>query len=164
MRPGGAFVDIGAHACLLSMVADALVGLPGLASRSSRPSTGLRSDGQCAGERVDQFQGINAAIGDQTTLARFSSVMAAHSGIAHLDSEGDVSVLQINLDEHAALVAALIGDRPVMMKIDVEGAEVLVTHGMQALLRNPKVETMIAAVSTNQLARFGARDHYNDFL
>jgi hypothetical protein len=60
---------------------------------------------------------------------------------------------------------ALIGDRSVLMKIDVEGAEVRVARGMKRFLQNRKIEKVVVEVSSSQLAGFGAtpRDLYREF-
>lgn len=188
IRPGMAFFDIGANAGLFSMVAGQRLGADGRIV-AFEPSLPIFRDlvGNAVANRLTGFFPFNAAIGRETGTVRFSAGAEGHSGGAHLDEQGGgVTVAQIDFVSLWPLIGEIIGQRPVMIKIDVEGAEDIVLGAIAPLLESGQVETCIVEIDATHLRRFGAtpadvyarmaaaglapqvglgaRDHYNEIF
>jgi FkbM family methyltransferase len=156
LEPGMAFIDIGANAGLFSMVACGKVGETG-AVLAFEPSLKTYRDmiENATLNGVQNFYPFNAAIGNATKIARFSSGKTGHSGSAHLDNRGDNSVLQMHFDDLDSLFGSIIGDRATLIKIDVEGAEAHVLESVKGFVQKPQVRKIIAEIDSDNLARFG---------
>lgn len=159
LKPGMAFIDIGANAGVFSLVASKMVGEGGVVL-SFEPSLDVFRDlvNNAAVNRTRNLFPFNMAVGGETTLARFSTGETSHSGIGHLSENGDVSTLQIQFDAFPKLFDTLIGDRDTVIKIDVEGAEGHVVSSLRAFLRRPQVKTVITEIDPTYLERFGHSD------
>lgn len=156
MTSGMAFIDIGANAGLFSMVAGSRVG-PSGAVVAFEPSIRIFRDlvDNAVMNGLANFYPINAAIGSSLGLARFASDETRHSGGGHLDAEGTVQVLQVDGFVYGPILHTLIGDRPTVIKIDVEGAEDLVVGALHDLLARHQVQKVIAEIDPRYLERFG---------
>lgn len=187
LTPGMAFLDIGANAGLFSMVAGARVGQQG-AVIAFEPALQVYRDlvGNAAVNALPAFYPFNAAIGDTTKIARFASGGAGHSGVGHLDGQGDLSVLQVCAGDLNPIISQIVGDRRTVVKIDVEGAEELVIDSVAIWLAQPAVEKVIVEIDPKFLGRFdssapslyekmgslgfrglrglGAAEHYNEIF
>lgn len=156
LEPGMAFVDIGANAGLFSMVAGLRVGADG-AVLAFEPSPEIFAD-LVDNSRLNElrnFYPFNAAVGDALGIARFSRPSPTHSGGAHLDPAGAMTVPVISFEVMMPLFEALIGERRTVIKIDVEGAEELVTSSIEKILSKRQVECCIVEIDNNHLSRFG---------
>lgn len=157
LRPGMAFLDVGANAGLFSMVAaHALKGSgPVLAFEPSlRSYCNLVHNAELNG--IGNFYPFRAAIGDNDLLATFSEGSEKHSGKAHLDPSGSATVLQSAFSTLLPLVDAIVGDRECLIKIDVEGAEGAVVNSMLEFISRPQVRKVIVEVDDEYLRRFGS--------
>lgn len=159
LKPGMAFIDIGANAGLFSLVASPIVGEDGVVL-AFEPSLDVFRDlvNNAAVNHTRNLFPFNMAVGPTTTVARFASGKTSHSGIGHLSETGDIATLQIQFDALGNLFDTLIGDRPTVIKIDVEGAEGHVVSSLRAFLRRPQVRTVIAEIDPAYLKRFGHND------
>jgi len=157
LQPGMAFLDIGANAGLFSLVASGKVGPTGIvvAFEPSLKIFGHLIENAVA-NGLQNFFAFNAALGDATKIARFSAGNASHSGMAHLDDRGEISVLQIQFDRLAGLFDTLIGDREACLKIDVEGAECHVIDSIKNFIARPQVKKIIVEIDPKYLARSGS--------
>lgn len=158
LKPGMAFVDVGANIGLFSLVASERVGSTGvvLAFEPSFPLfKGLVENADL--NRVRNLYPFNAAMGSSVGIVRFSAGKENHSGVGRLNPEGDSSVLQVDLSSMLTVVDAVIGDREITIKIDVEGAECIVVQSMQQLIVRPQVRTIIVEINATHLAKFGAK-------
>ncbi|WP_119462847.1 FkbM family methyltransferase [Rhodospirillaceae bacterium SYSU D60014] len=156
LEPGMAFVDIGANAGLFSMVACAKVGETGAVvafEPSLRSYRDLIENAVLNG--VQNFYPFNAAVGNITKIARFAAGRADHTGSAHLDDRGEITVLQIHFDDLDSLFEIIIGDRATLIKIDVEGAEGQVLDSIAHFIRKPQVKKIVAEIDAENSARFG---------
>lgn len=156
LEPGMAFVDIGANAGLFSLIACKQVGDDGVVL-AFEPSLPVFKDlvNNAAVNGVRNFFPFNMAVGGETAIARFKTGKRDHSGIGHLSETGDISTLQVHFDRMGQLFDTIIGDRPTVIKIDVEGAEGHVAGSLRGFLARPQVRTVIAEIDPSYLQRFG---------
>lgn len=156
LRPGMAFIDIGANAGVFSMVAGQRVGEKGLViafEPSAATFTKLAENAAANGLR--NFAPFMAAVGTSTGVKRLRT-NERHTGAAYLDPDGNTQVVQLDGSVLAGLLAKFVGDRKIMIKIDVEGAEFDVIQAIGDLLGSQSTETVIVEMNDGQLSRFGA--------
>lgn len=152
--PGMAFIDIGANAGLFSLVAAQRLGKSG-AVIAFEPSQTMYATlvGNAALNAVSNFFPFRVALGNDTALAKFAQD-DDHSGKSHLDPLGDATVFQSRFSDLRAVVEAIVADREIMIKIDVEGAEGIVIESIRPLLSSDRVTTVIVEIDETNLARF----------
>jgi FkbM family methyltransferase len=156
LRPGMAFIDVGANAGLFTIVAAERVGDAGavLAFEPNPPAFAALT-ANLGRNGVRNAHPFELALGPETASVAFDPGPAGHSGKAHLAADGPLRVEQAGPEKALALLDPLIGERPTMIKIDVEGAEAQVVEALSPLLRRPQVETAIVEIDGGNLARFG---------
>ncbi len=134
VRPGDTVFDIGAHRGFFTLVASVLTGPRGrviafepLPLNQSYLYEHLRVN------RTNNVTVIEAAVADFSGTARFSDGSDYNPKCisAHLSNEGEIEVRTLTLDE---VVESGEAPSPRLMKIDVEGAEVMVLRGAHRLL------------------------------
>lgn len=157
LAPGMAFLDIGANVGLFSLVASKIVGNAGVVI-AFEPSLSVFNDlvGNAALNGTRNFFPFNLAISRETSTTKFQSGGGSHTGVGHLSDTGDITVLQVNLEDMKPILATLLGERPIVMKIDVEGAEVWVLEGLRSFLTTYNVIKAVVEISPDQLSRFGS--------
>lgn len=155
LEPGMAFVDVGANAGLFSMVAGKRVGPEGVVL-AFEPNRTVFADllANIELNGLANVSAFNAAVGSESGTAYFTPGEAEHTGAGHLSEDG-VAVQVIGFSDDQRL-PALIGERRVVVKIDVEGAEGLVVAGMRDFLASPQVECVVAEIDDENLRRFGS--------
>jgi FkbM family methyltransferase len=159
LEPGTAFLDIGANAGLFSLVASPLVGSSGIvvafepSPRTFQDLTANRALNNC-----ENLLLVNAAVGARTGMTAFDCGPAHHSGIARLDPGGSEQVLQLGGQTLTAMLEAVVQARPVVIKIDVEGAEDLVIDGLSEFIRQSRVKLMVVEIHA-AMERFGSTPH-----
>jgi len=131
IRPGSVVFDVGAHVGYYSVLSSILAGPRGqvvafepLPANLKYLRRHLRLNG-CDNVRV-----LTNCVGNGSSIARFDD--SHGTGVGHLASKGTLEVQVRSLDE---MVES--GELPVpqFIKIDVEGAELLVLSGAERLLR-----------------------------
>ncbi|MBA7620167.1 hypothetical protein ES703_27511 [subsurface metagenome] len=134
------FYDIGAHVGFYTLLASQLVGPDGKVIAFEpvcRNLNYLRRHlviNHCANVVV-----IGAAVSDKNGIFPFSE--GSNSSMGYLSDEGNLTVNTVSIDE---LVMNGEIAAPDYMKIDVEGAELLVLKGAKATLSNCNVEMFLA--------------------
>jgi FkbM family methyltransferase len=156
--PGDIFVDVGANAGLYTIVAANAVSPGGrvLAFEPSRDEF-CRLAWAIFANEIANVQAFNFALANSSGFVGFVPSPSSHTGLHHLregspgsDDEqvwaerGDVAV-RLGAKEHIAL-----------MKVDVEGAELLVLQGFDAHLRSGQVHRLVVEVTDEFLRRFGS--------
>lgn len=148
LRPGDVFVDVGAHWGLMSFAAAtrypgnvAVVALEAHPENSARLFKGVQMNR--LGEDVEV---IAAAAGDRAHMAQiaFNTTMG-HSlieGPGRTHQGGKLTVPVVTVDQIMAERPAL-QQRPVILKIDVEGLEPEVIKGATELLRSTRVKLIV---------------------
>jgi len=156
LKPGMAFVDIGANHGVFSMVAGHRVSRDGVVI-AFEPSHSVYRYlvANAALNGLSNFYPFKAAIGPSTGVCSFNDGDTSHTGTGHLSQSGRSIVLQLSANDLESPVSALIGGRRTMIKIDVEGAEAHVLNALRAILSRPHTDVVIVEVDESQMARFG---------
>jgi FkbM family methyltransferase len=139
LRPGDTFVDIGANLGLVAMFACHLVGPSGrVLACEPNPTLGERLLRHKQDNGLDHLHIVAKALGAEVGSAELHE-FAGHSGWGSLCEKGPGGI-QPTRQFHVPLVlgddllADLPTDRPMVLKIDVEGHEVPVLAGLQRTL------------------------------
>ncbi|MGF7163610.1 FkbM family methyltransferase [Rhodoligotrophos appendicifer] len=161
LSPGMCFVDIGANAGLFSLMAAEQVGPEGIviAFEPSPEQFGyliqnIRVNGK------HNILPLPMAVSDVTQRMEFSAGTTGHSGKDHVGAVGEttglISVYGVNIATDFKAIASFCGDRNTMIKIDVEGFEQRVLHGIRRLLQEVPVVAVIVELDRRSLRRYGA--------
>jgi FkbM family methyltransferase len=134
LRPGSVVVDVGANIGYYSCLGGKLIG-PGGTVHSFEPAAEnveiLRRNITRNGLRNVRVHEVAAAAESGKRTLRIAGVSGHHSFYAHPMSE---TVRTVTVDTRP--VDALVEGPVSVIKIDVEGAELEVVHGMRELLRS----------------------------
>ena len=137
VSPGAAVFDIGAHAGFYTLLASELVGADGevLAFEPQPRNLGYLRE-HLRINAIANVRVIPAAVMDSEGAAWFEE--GANSSTGHLAPTGQLRVDTVTLD---GLISSGEAPAPDFLKIDVEGAEILVLKGAQTLLaeRGPTI-------------------------
>jgi FkbM family methyltransferase len=144
LKPGDVFVDVGAHVGYYTLLAGKLVGESGkVVAVEPNPATFARLERDIA---LNQFKNIVAqkvACTDQETTLKFFQAPIDNTGTSSINKtnahEGnEISVPGVPLDK---IIQDLGIKRVDLVKIDVEGAEMMVLGGMTNIIAtyHPKV-------------------------
>ena len=144
LRPGDCFIDVGANVGYYTVQASRRVGPDGVVV-AIEPSVRefVRLLDSIAWNDCHNVIAVRAALADRSGVMHLD-VESAHTGLNHLSEKGSEAVPLFRGD---ALLADLIGDRRVFIKIDVEGAEPLVMKGMKSVLASDKVQAVVAEMT-----------------
>ncbi len=156
LRPGMAFIDIGANAGVFSMVAGQRVGADGVViAFEPNPAVFRKLIANASVNGLGPFFPFMAAIGPAMSVERFA-VGPEHTGAGHLNAQGGLRVVQFGGPVLLDLLGGLIEDRKAMIKIDVEGMELEVLKAIGGLLESKSIETVIVEINKEQQIRFHA--------
>ncbi len=130
VRPGAIVFDVGAHAGFYTLLASVLAGPAGqvisfepLASNVERIKRHLSLNG------IRNVTIVEAAVSDRDGVARFEA--GPSTAMGHFSRDGALQVRTVALDELSSSGAIPAPDH---IKIDAEGAELLVLQGARRLL------------------------------
>lgn len=156
LEPGMAFVDIGANAGLFSMVAGLRLGPTGvvLAFEPNAKVFAQLIDNSRLNELLN-FHPMEAAVGRESGTARFNSGGPQHTGIGQITEQGNEQVDVMSFADRPEL-AAILGNRRIVIKIDVEGHEGAVIQGLSSLLASPQVEKVVVEIDDANLRTHGS--------
>lgn len=154
LRRGDTFLDIGANVGYFSLLAGSLVGHSGhVHAIEATPQTARRLRRNIGLNQASNVTVYNVAVADAPGTVRI--------GVAHEGNWGSNSIgyaekdLIESWEVPAARVDDLVGDAaPSVIKMDIEGAEVLALRGMQRLLTEHS-PVVVSEVSGYALARMG---------
>lgn len=128
--------DIGAHAGFYTLLASELVGGGKVIAFEPVPRNLKYLKKHLEINRCNNVMVIEAAVSDKSDIAHFNE--GPNSSMGHLSENGDLTINTVSIDE-------LVGNgkipAPDYMKIDVEGAELLVLKGAKSILSDysPKI-------------------------
>lgn len=165
LAPGAAFIDIGANIGLFSTLAAKHVGRSGIVI-SFEPQLELACSllKNAALNNLSNIFLVPAAITNTTDVFAMKT-RESHTGSAHLAEAGNLGVFGVRLADMERLVASLIGRRPILVKIDVEGAELLVIRELEPILSHLAVSALVVEIDDTNLERFGnTRQDVYEFL
>jgi FkbM family methyltransferase len=158
LRPGDAFVDVGANIGYFTLLASTIVGPSGkvLAIEASPTIHGLLLD-NLRRNRVENVEALNVAAADREGSARVflwpHSDIGKTSILATPQARYECDVPARPLD---ALLPPELLERVRFVKIDVEGAEWLVISGMREALRRARPDLeIVVEVSPRELRAQG---------
>lgn len=148
IRPGSVVFDVGAHVGYYAVLSSLLTG-PGGQVIAFEPVPAnlkylrrhLRLNG-CDNVRV-----LTNCVGEGSSIAKFDD--SHGTGVGHLSASGTLDVQVRSLDEMIESAELPI---PQFIKIDVEGAELLVLRGAERLLRRHR-PTIVLSTHSDQLDR-----------
>lgn len=156
LSPGMAFLDVGANLGLFSLVAGQRVGPKGIVL-SFEPNLGVFAE-LVANIRANALTNaipLNVAIGAESGAVRFDAGAGSHTGVGHISDEGAVTVPILSPSDAEAMFSQLLGARDAVVKVDVEGAELMVVRGLAPFLRRPQFRKVILEIDGENLGRFG---------
>lgn len=160
LRPGMCFIDIGANAGLFSIMAAKLVGSQGTVIAFEPAPDVYNTLVENIHTNSATVTTVMAAVGPESGPVGFTAPNPWHTGLSHLSKDGGTVVRQVGPAEFNTLVAPLIEGREVAVKVDVEGAEVVVIQALSdRLLGLPSVKLVIVEIDDRYLTRFGHSRH-----
>ncbi len=147
-RPGGTVFDVGAHVGFYTVLSSQLTGPDGRVFAFEPLPANLRYlRRHCRINGCANVTVYEVAVGDRDGTARFDD--SHGTGVGHLSSGGSLDVRVRALD---AMIAS--GEVPVpdFIKVDVEGAELLVLDGAKRLLTD-HLPVVVLSVHSDDLDR-----------
>jgi len=133
VRAGDIIYDVGAHAGYYTLLASRLTG-PGGSVHSFEPDEKnkiyLRK--HVVANDASNVTIVTKAVSEENGEAHFE--LGSGSGTGSLSESGTLTVETVSLDSYSAE----LGIRPDLMKIDVEGAELMVLRGAMRILESAR--------------------------
>jgi len=162
LHPGECYVDVGANIGWLTCLAAEKVGPSGRVI-AIEPSAReyLRLLRGLALNRTSNVIPVHGAFGADASVG-ILEVAAAHTGLNHLTGTASPlsetgTTVQVPVWTGDALLPPLVGARPVgLVKIDTEGAELLVLTGLQRFLAATRPRHVVVEITPEFLRGFGA--------
>lgn len=159
LQPGDCFIDVGANCGIFTLFAAEGVGHDGLVV-AFEPCFAtfaklVRNIGLNAFGNVLPF---NMAVAALTRPDLLDSSTKGHSGrfsIAPEPIEAGERIMSLSIGDFPGLLK-LIGDRPIMVKIDVEGFEYAALQGLEPILALPQTRGAVVEIDDRNLVRYGA--------
>jgi FkbM family methyltransferase len=157
LRLGDVFIDIGANIGFLSIMASKRVGASGLVvaiEPSSREYGRLLAN--LARNQVGNVIPVHAALGEKSSIVDLE-IAPHHTGLNRLSADGAQSDcrLKVPMFFGSGLLSKLLPRQtPALVKIDVEGAEVLVLRGLRNYLMKTQPANVVVEVTPQFLARY----------
>jgi FkbM family methyltransferase len=133
VRPGSIFLDVGAHAGYYTLLSAVLAGTSGrIFSFEPNPRNYLSLERNIRINGLQNVTAIESAVSNANGYCFFET--GTGSGTGHLAESGTSRVRTIRLDDFARDHDI----RPDFIKIDVEGAELMVLEGARGLLADAR--------------------------
>lgn len=113
-----------------------------------------------AGNNITNINCINAALGnnneEKIIYSSDTPNFGAHSFVQRTDYKLKKKGQSVHVLTADKVIKESIADTPSVIKIDVEGAEILVLEGMTELLKNPSLRIILIEVHNNLLPLFNS--------
>jgi len=173
LRPEDLFVDVGANVGTYTVLASAHVGCETIAFEPL-PSTFTKLENNIVLNRIqEKVSTYNIGVGAEKRILKFSTDFDTVNHV--VTDEEQVPTIEVSV---SSLDETLVGQIPILMKIDVEGYEKEVLDGASNILDNPNLKAIIIelngsgkrygysdeAIHTNLTNRQFKAYHYNPFL
>lgn len=142
LRPGDLFVDVGANIGLFSCMVSRLPDVEVVAIEANK-DTFCRLEKNCAAHGV---RAIHAAISDRDQILQFCSGAVSHvfAAKAHRNEYHFGGLVEMQAHTLDKLIHS---DRPMILKLDVEGHELEVLKGASALIANARIHAVVLDAS-----------------
>lgn len=159
LRPGDAFIDVGANVGYDSILASRLVGAAGaVVSVEASPEFHRRVQQQVRLNRAGNVRTVNAAVSDKQQLLTFALASSHNMGAnSMVPYEGPVeSSFEIEAFPLPDLLTSAELSNARVIKVDVEGAEGAVIRGLASALDQLRPDVEIAIeVTPERMAKLG---------
>lgn len=133
IKPGNVVFDVGAHAGYYSLLSSVLVGLDGkVFAFEPNPDNFNHLDKHVKLNRLENVTVMECAVGDENGFSFFE--FGSGSGTGHLSNQGAFKVQTVRLDD--VVLENLVN--PDFIKIDTEGAEMIVLTGAKQIISERK--------------------------
>ena len=161
LEPGMCFFDIGANAGLFALLASSRVGPEGLViAFEPCPEQYALLVKNLEANGCTNVLPMMLAVADVTGHLAFACDNHGHSGRNRIprpeDQHRTIRVAGVNLSEDFAALGKLVGDRRMMVKIDVEGYEHRVLKSIVSVLRGPSTQRVIVEIDDHALRHYGS--------
>lgn len=158
LAEGHCFVDVGANCGVFSLLAAQQVGPSGLVV-SFEPCFAtfaklVRNIGLNSAGNVLPFNMAVATLTRPDLLDRGSRGHSGRYAIATGPVNDSEMITSLSIKDFPGLLK-VIGERPIMVKIDVEGFEHSVLQGLQPILEHPNTNEVVVEIDDRNLARYG---------
>lgn len=158
LAEGHCFVDVGANCGVFSLLAAQRVGPSGLVV-SFEPCFAtfaklVRNIGLNGAGNVLPFNMAVAALTRPDLLDRGSKGHTGRYAIASGPVDESEMITSLSIKDFPGLLQ-VIGERPIMVKIDVEGFEHSVLQGLTPILEHPNTKEVVVEIDDQNLARYG---------
>ena len=156
VKPGDLVLDVGGHVGYSALLFADWVGPSGkVIVFEPLPAHAERIEANVA---LNEFNGrvevVRAAVSDRAGVVEFQPSSFLNTGMGAISpGKGKLRVPTINLDDWLDERAV---DRVGLLKLDIEGAEILALRGLARTLRDKRIETILMEVHPDQLPTFGS--------
>lgn len=139
LRKDDFFVDVGANVGAYTILAGAAIGADGIAFEPIPSTYGCLEENIRLNNVQDSVLPLNKGVGERADTLRFTSKSGPmNHALRHGESVDDSIMVDV-----VTLDSALIGKKPTMLKIDVEGLEMAVLQGGLETLKKDSLKAMI---------------------
>lgn len=139
LRPNDLFIDVVANAGSYTILASAAIGARGIAFEPIPETHGRLMENLRLNHLDDRVVALNQDVGaDSATLQFTSDTDCTNHALGADELHANTVSVEVN-----TLDSALLGQSPMLMKIDVEGYETPVLMGGQQALRNESLRAVI---------------------
>jgi FkbM family methyltransferase len=139
LRPNDLFIDVGANAGSYTILASAAIGARGIAFEPIPETYGRLMENLHLNHLDDRVVALNKGVGAESATIQFTSdTDCTNHALAADELHASTVSVEVN-----TLDSALLGQSPMLMKIDVEGYETPVLMGGQQALRNESLRAVI---------------------
>jgi FkbM family methyltransferase len=156
LKPGMTFFDVGANIGLYSILAAKRVGPRGVVhSFEPTPATAVRLEANVGLNNFSNIKVNQVALSDKRGTAKFYLHQADDRNSLSAISSNSIVIPTITLDEYIAenLISAVD-----LMKMDVEGAELLVLQGASKLISGRNAPTIMLEINGPALEGMGTSE------
>jgi FkbM family methyltransferase len=160
LRTGDVVWDVGSFVGIFSLFASKAVGSSGkVYAFEPEPHTSALLQRNCELNSAHNVKIVNAALSDTDGGGEIFSANEGANAIHSLKPGGATASkgLSIKLRRGDSLVNAVEADVPNVIKMDIEGAELLAFKGLKETLAKPACRFVFLELHHQDLPRFGAR-------
>jgi FkbM family methyltransferase len=165
LQPGDQYVDVGANVGMTALLARSRIGAAGKGvAFEPNPAAFARLSDHFTLNGVTNFQLVPRAVADtESVLLLFVPQDEMLLGTL-VPEKAEGTRVEVRTETADRYVAAFDPERPTLIKIDVEGFEVQVLHGLQSLLAHPNV-MLVTEIADAKLRRAGhSREELHAYL
>lgn len=158
LRAGDHFVDVGANIGIVSLIASRAVGPNGkVYAIEALPATRARLETNIELNNAGNIEVIPIALSDRDGSVSFFASTDGNIGGSSLSSQGSkAEAVTVPCRTMATLIADGIIAKCDVMKMDIEGAEILAIKGMTGLFESEPPRAVMIEVVEGLLNQFGA--------